>query len=88
MQRRDEKGDKNKNKEGTTVTPLGIKIASVLLVLCGLVALISLIYTLSAPTPTLSASAILAIFAFSAFPMAYGIWLRKKWAFYASLILL
>jgi len=88
MQRRDEKGDKNKNKKGTTVTPLGIKITTILLIFCGLLALISLLYMLSAPTPKLSAQGILALFALSAFPIAYGIWLRKKWAFYASLILL
>ncbi|MGB7531965.1 MAG: hypothetical protein WA977_03160 [Halobacteriota archaeon] len=88
MQRRDEKGDKNKNKKGTTVTPLGIKIVSVLLLFCALVALISLIYTLSASTPKVNAPAVLDVVALSAFPIAYGIWLRKKWAFYASLILL
>jgi len=88
MQRRDESRNKNKNKKETKVTPLGIKIASILLVFCGLVALISLIYMLSAPTPKLNAPGILDIFALSAFPIAYGIWMRKKWAFYASLTLL
>lgn len=88
MQRRDESRNKNKNKKGTEVMLLGIKIASILLVFCGLVAFISLIYMLSAPTPELSVRGILDIFALSAFPIAYGIWMRKKWAFYASIILL
>jgi len=92
MQRRDEKEDKNKTKKGTTVTPLSIKIASVLLLFCALVALISLTYVPYASTPTstpkLSASVVLDVVALFAFPIAYGIWLRKKWAFYASLILL
>jgi oligosaccharyl transferase (archaeosortase A-associated) len=84
-----QRGDKgrNKNKKEAKVTPLGMKIAPILLVFCGLVALISLIYILSAPMPKLSAQAILALFALSAFPIAYGIRMRKKWAFYASLIL-
>ena len=88
MQRRDESRNRNKNEKELKLTPLGIKVASILLVFCGLVALISLLYTLSAPTPKLSAHGILALFALSAFPIAYGIWLRKKWAFYTSLILL
>jgi hypothetical protein len=89
MQRGDESRNRNKNnKKELKLTPLGIKIATILLVFCGLVALISLLYMLSPPTSKLNAQAILAIFAFSAFPIAYGIWLRKKWAFYASLILL
>lgn len=88
MQRGDESRNRNKNKKELKLTPLGIKITTILLIFCGLLALISLLYTLSAPTPKLSAQAILALFALSTFPIAYGIRLRKKWAFYASLILL
>jgi dolichyl-diphosphooligosaccharide--protein glycosyltransferase len=88
MQHQDEQRNKNKNKKGTTVTPLGIKVASILLLFCALVALVSLIYMLSASTPKVNAPAVLDVVALSAFPIAYGIWMRKKWAFYASLILL
>lgn len=86
MQQRDEKVNKIKNKEGTKVTPSGIKITSILLVFGGSVALLSLLHVLS--TPKLSVQGILYIIALSAFPIAYGIWMRKKRAFYASLILL
>jgi len=86
MQPRDEKVNKNKNKKGKEEIQLAITITTILLVFCGLVALISLLYTLS--TPKLSVQGLLYIIALSAFPIAYGIWMRKKWAFYASLILL
>ncbi|MGB2841749.1 MAG: oligosaccharyl transferase, archaeosortase A system-associated [Halobacteriota archaeon] len=88
MQRRDESRNKNKNKKGRKVTLSGIKIASILLVFCGLAAFISLLHVLSASGLRLSVQGILDIFALSAFPIAYGIWMRKKWAFYAALILL
>ena len=84
MQRQDKKEDKKKNQKGTKVVPLGVKITSILLVFYGLVALVSLIHAL----PGLNAQGFLDIFSLFVFPIAYGIWMRKKWAFYASLILL
>ncbi len=86
MQPLDEKVNKNKNKKGKEEIQLAITITSILLVFCGLVALISLLYLLS--TPKLSVQGILDILALSVFPIAYGIWMRKKWAFYAALILI
>ena len=86
MQRQGGKANKKEGKKETEVMSLGIKIASILLVFCGLVALISLLYLLS--PPRLNAQGLLNIFALSVFPIAYGIWKEKKWAFYASLILL
>lgn len=86
MQRRDEKVNKNKNEKIKEEIQLTIKITAILLVFGGLVALTSLLYLLSAPK--LSVQVILDIFALSVFPIAYGIWMRKKWAFYAALILL
>ncbi len=85
MRRRDEKGGKEKGEE---VTPISIKIASILLLLLALVAVGSLIHALSQQTPGLSAQVILDIFALSAIPVAYGLWKQKNQAFYASLILL
>ena len=82
-----EEENRRKNKKGSKVTPFRVKITAMLLIFCGLVALISLLYTLSAPTPKLSVAGLLDIFALSAFPIAYGIWIQKKKAFYASIIL-
>jgi len=77
--------EKRKNKMiRTKVVPLGVKVTSILLVFYGLVALVSLLHAL----PGLNAQGFLDIFSLFVFPIAYGIWMRKKWAFYASLILL
>ncbi len=82
------KRPQQERKENRRVTEaLGIQITTMLLVFCGLVALISLLHALFVSELSAS-SGILDIFALSAFPIAYGIWLRKKGAFYAALILL
>ena len=87
MLRQADKRNKSKNrKTGTEVKPLGVKIASILLVFCGFVSLLSLIQMLS--PPKLNAAVFLGFFALFAFPIVYGLWIRQKWAFYASLILL
>ncbi|MBK5190836.1 MAG: glycosyltransferase family 39 protein [Methanosarcinales archaeon] len=63
--------------------PLSLEIITILLVFLGLVSLISLLY---APSK-LSVQGILNIVALAVFPIAYGIWTEKKWAFYATLLL-
>jgi asparagine N-glycosylation enzyme membrane subunit Stt3 len=83
MHRETEKGGKKENKP-ETVLPLSVEIATLLLVFLGALSIVSLLH---APQ-RLSVQGSLDLVALAAFPLAYGIWMRKKWAFYASLILL
>ena len=71
-------------KKEIAVPPLSVEITTLLLIFLGSVSLISL---LLAPSRS-NVQGILNIVALTAFPIAYGIWMRKKWAFYASLILI
>ncbi len=82
--RQNEELGKKKNKKGMRLPSLNVELTIILLVFLGSVSLISLLY---APQ-RLSVQGILNIVALAAFPFAYGIWMRKKWAFYGSLILL
>ncbi|RZN34331.1 MAG: hypothetical protein EFT35_09535 [Methanophagales archaeon ANME-1-THS] len=72
------------NEKGTTVPPLSIELAIILLVFLGGVSLISL---LQGPQ-RVGLQTRLDLVTLAALPIALGIWLRKKWAFYAALILL
>jgi len=84
MHRETEKGSKKENKLGTKVPPLSIEITTILLVFLVFLSIVSLLH---APQK-LSVQGSLALVALAAFPFAYGIWMRKKWAFYAALILI
>jgi dolichyl-diphosphooligosaccharide--protein glycosyltransferase len=84
MHRENEQGSKKGNKPGTRVPPLSIEIATILLVFLGSRSIVSLLY---APQ-RLSVQGSLDLVALAALPLAYGIWMRKKWAFCVSLILL
>ena len=85
MQRQNEQVTKTEQKKGTRVRvpPTSLEITTMLLVFLGAVCLTSL---LLAPQ-RLNAQGILNIIAIAAFPIAYGIWMQKKWAFYATLLL-
>ena len=82
MRQEDEK-EKKENKKRTQLPSLRLEITTILLVFLGVVSLISLLY---APSK-LSVQGILNIVALAVFPIAYGIWTEKKWAFYATLLL-
>lgn len=84
MQEQNEQGPKDESKKGKALPPLRLGVTTILLVFLGTVALISLLLLPS----KLSAQGILDIVALTAFPIAYGMWMRKRWAFYATLILL
>ncbi|GEM_PF-428986 len=84
MQRQNKKETRKENKKGREVMPLGSKITSILLVFLCATSIVSLLH---APQ-RLSVKGSLDLVALAAFPFAYGIWMQKKWAFYASLILL
>ncbi len=84
MHSQDGKGTGRENKKGMRVPPTSLEIITILLVFLGVVSLISL---LLAPQ-RLNAQGILNLVSIAAFPIAYGIWTEKKWAFYATLILI
>jgi hypothetical protein len=71
-------------KKGMKVPPLSLEISTILLVFLGAVSLFSLLY---APS-TLNVQGFFNIFALTAFPLAYGIWAQRKWAFYVTLLLI
>ena len=86
MQQQNEQAEKRARKIGMKipVPPLGVEIATLLLIFLGVESLISL---LLAPS-RFNAQGYLHIVTLAAFPLAYGIWAEKKWALYAALIVI